>query len=100
MPRRSATSRAMGAKVVVRTGGRQPEGSLTGLFTKDLDTLATLAWRSTRASADLGLVRGQISGGCSLMVSSKSRRLAAPVVVACVGLFGSAATAHAAGGLS
>jgi len=34
------------------------------------------------------------------MVSVKTRRLAAPVVVACAGLLGSAATAHAAGGLS
>jgi len=34
------------------------------------------------------------------MVSVKTRRLAAPVVVACVGVLGSAATAHAAGGLS
>ncbi len=34
------------------------------------------------------------------MVSGKSRRLAAPVVVACVGVLGSAATAHAAGGLA
>jgi len=34
------------------------------------------------------------------MVSVKTRRLAAPVVVACVGLFGGTATAHAAGGLS
>src|SRR3954454_18366168 len=34
------------------------------------------------------------------MVSVKTRRLAAPVVVACAGLLGSTATAHAAGGLS
>jgi len=34
------------------------------------------------------------------MLSEKSRRLAAPVVVACVGVLGSAATAHAAGGLA
>jgi len=34
------------------------------------------------------------------MVSVKTRLLAAPVVVACAGLLGSAATAHAAGGLS
>jgi len=34
------------------------------------------------------------------MVSVKTRRLAVPMVVACVGVFGSAATAHAAGGLS
>jgi len=34
------------------------------------------------------------------MVSVKTRRLAAPVVVACVGVMGFAATAHAAGGLS
>ena len=34
------------------------------------------------------------------MVSVKTRRLAAPVVVACAGMLTSAATAHAAGGLS
>jgi len=34
------------------------------------------------------------------MVSVKTRRLAVPMVVACAGVFGSAATAHAAGGLS
>jgi hypothetical protein len=34
------------------------------------------------------------------MVSVKTRRLAVPMVVACAGLLGSAATAHAAGGLS
>src|SRR4051794_12086132 len=34
------------------------------------------------------------------MVSVKTRRLAAPVVVACFGVLGSAASAHAAGGLS
>jgi hypothetical protein len=34
------------------------------------------------------------------MVSVKSRRLAVPMVVACAGVFGSAATAHAAGGIS
>jgi len=34
------------------------------------------------------------------MVSVKTRRLAAPVVVACAGMLGTAATAHAAGGLS
>jgi len=34
------------------------------------------------------------------MVSVKTRRIAVPMVVACAGVFGSAATAHAAGGLS
>jgi hypothetical protein len=34
------------------------------------------------------------------MVSVKTRRLAVPVVVACAGVFGTATTAHAAGGLS
>jgi hypothetical protein len=34
------------------------------------------------------------------MVAGTSRRLAAPIVVACMGVLGSAATAHAAGGLS
>jgi hypothetical protein len=34
------------------------------------------------------------------MVSVKTRRVAAPVVVACFGVLGTAATAHAAGGLS
>jgi len=34
------------------------------------------------------------------MVSLKTRRFAAPVIVACAGMLGSAATAHAAGGLS
>src|SRR5215210_834829 len=34
------------------------------------------------------------------MVSLKTRRLAAPVIVACVGMLGTAASADAAGGLS
>src|SRR3954454_9025349 len=34
------------------------------------------------------------------MVSVKTRRVAVPVVVACFGVLGSAASAHAAGGLS
>src|SRR4051794_13035972 len=34
------------------------------------------------------------------MVAVKTRRLAAPVVVACAGMLGTATTAHAAGGLS
>src|SRR3954470_1646280 len=34
------------------------------------------------------------------MVSVKTRRLAVPVVVACFGVLGSAASAHAAGGLA
>ena len=34
------------------------------------------------------------------MVSGTSRRFAVPIVVACMGVLGSAATAHAAGGLS
>src|SRR4051794_29111162 len=56
-------------------------------------------WALKGSAAGRGQARGQ-SWRVSLMVSLKTRRVAAPVIVACVGMLGTAASADAAGGLS